>query len=103
MALVDSLGTWVAAHLESASSSWEEQVTLLLQRLRVVRCPVVLVSEETGWGVVPMTESGGRFRDRLGDLQQQLSPHCDASWLVLQGRAINLARWAAPITNPHLA
>ena len=50
----------------------------------------VLVIEETGWGVVPPTRIGGLFRDRLGALAQCLQTQADQSWLVLQGRAINL-------------
>lgn len=94
LGLVDSLGTWVAAHLESERMAWQEQVDTLVSTIRLLSCPLVLVSEEAGWGVVPMTAAGGRFRDRLGELQQQLAPHCDAAWLVLQGRAIDLSPMA---------
>lgn len=97
LGLVDSLGTWVAAHLDQEGSAWQEQVDTLLNTIQRVRSPLVVVSEETGWGVVPMTTAGGQFRDRLGALQQRLSPHCSGSWLVLQGRAINLAQLALPI------
>lgn len=100
LALVDSLGTWVAAHLESDAARWQEQVAVLLQSVRLTLGPVVMVCEETGWGVVPSTAAGGRFRDRLGELQQHLSPLCDAAWLVLQGRPIDLARLAQPFTSP---
>lgn len=94
LGLVDSLGTWVAAHLESEGTAWQEQVDTLVSTVRLLSCPLVLVSEETGWGVVPITAAGGRFRDRLGELQQHLAPHCNATWLVLQGRAINLSSLA---------
>ncbi|MFM1797772.1 MAG: hypothetical protein RLZZ117_50 [Cyanobacteriota bacterium] len=95
VALVDSLGTWVAAHLESDSVLWEEEMAKLKAALSATGAVVVLVSEETGWGVVPMTAVGGRFRDRLGDLQQHLAPLCETAWLVLQGRAVNLSQWSA--------
>lgn len=99
LALVDSLGTWVAAHLDCDLPRWREHVATLIETLRESQAPVVLVSEETGWGVVPVTTAGGRFRDRLGELQQGLTPLCAAAWLVLQGRAINLARLGDPIPN----
>ncbi len=92
LALVDSLGTWVAAHLEREATLWEVEMGALLEALRACRAPVVVVSEETGWGVVPVTAAGGRFRDRLGELQQRLTPLCETAWLVLQGRAIDLSR-----------
>ena len=91
VALIDSLGTWVAAHLEGDSGHWDAELANLVAALRASRAMVVLVSEETGWGVVPMTAAGGRFRDRLGELQQRLTPLCGTSWLVLQGRAVNLS------------
>lgn len=92
VALVDSLGTWVAAHLDRESQLWQEQVATLVETLKFSRCRAILVSEETGWGVVPMTAAGGRFRDRLGELTQQLTPLCTAAWLVVQGRAIDLTK-----------
>jgi len=42
--------------------------------------------------VVPSTAVGGVFRDRLGALQQRLMPHCNAAWLVVSGRALDLLR-----------
>ena len=97
LGLVDSLGTWVAAHLDRDGSAWQEQVDTLVHTVQSVPSPLVLVSEEAGWGVVPMTEAGGRFRDRLGMLQQHLSPLCDGAWLVLHGRAVNLAHLGRPV------
>ena len=90
-ALVDSLGTWVAAGLELDPSAWQKRCTALVQSLSRCQVPVLLVSEQTGWGVVPATAIGGLFRDRLGSLEQQLAPLCAAIWLVVAGRALNLS------------
>lgn len=48
-------------------------------------------------GVVPATPIGGLFRDRLGLLAQQLETRSDRSWLVLQGRAIDLHAIGEPV------
>ena len=61
---------------------------------------MIIVAEETGWGVVTSTEAGGLFRERLGSLTQRLMPRCDAAWLVLHGRAIDLLRNSVPV--PHV-
>jgi adenosylcobinamide kinase/adenosylcobinamide-phosphate guanylyltransferase len=90
LALVDSLGTWVAAGLEHDRDRWSDECGALLASLSACAVPVVLVSEQTGWGVVPATAIGGLFRDRLGALEQQLVPLCDALWLVVAGRALDL-------------
>jgi adenosylcobinamide kinase/adenosylcobinamide-phosphate guanylyltransferase len=96
LALVDSLGTWVSAGLDLDSQGWLEQSELLLTSLSHCRGRVLLVSEQVGWGVVPPTAIGGRFRDRLGGLEDQISAHCQHLWLVVAGRALDLL----PITEP---
>jgi len=97
LALVDSLGTWVAAHLDLDAPAWEQQCSSLETAITACRAAVLLVCEECGWGVIPATAIGGRFRDRLGALQQQLAHKADRSWLVLQGRAIDLFSISLPI------
>ncbi|MBM5820961.1 MAG: bifunctional adenosylcobinamide kinase/adenosylcobinamide-phosphate guanylyltransferase [Cyanobacteria bacterium K_Offshore_surface_m2_011] len=97
LGLVDSLGTWVAAHLELEAPDWRLRCDELLSAIGTCPAPLVVVCEETGWGVVPATASGSRFRDRLGALQETLQAHCEASWLVLQGRAVDLLALSQPV------
>jgi adenosylcobinamide kinase/adenosylcobinamide-phosphate guanylyltransferase len=99
LALVESLGTWVAAHLDCGEPAWQELQARLQASLR--RGPeVVLVIEECGWGVVPATAAGGRFRQRLGEMQQRLAAEAQASWLVVQGRALDLHALGCPVPQP---
>jgi adenosylcobinamide kinase/adenosylcobinamide-phosphate guanylyltransferase len=97
LGLVDSLGTWVAAHLEREQGEWELRRQGLIAAIAACPAPLVVVCEETGWGVVPPTAAGCRFRDRLGALQERLQHHSDAAWLVLQGRAIDLRALGQPV------
>jgi adenosylcobinamide kinase/adenosylcobinamide-phosphate guanylyltransferase len=99
-ALVDSLGTWVAAGLELDASAWQQRCTTLVHSLSRCKVPVLLVSEQTGWGVVPATAIGGLFRDRLGALEQQLAPLSVAIWLVVAGRALNLSNLGLAVPAP---
>jgi adenosylcobinamide kinase/adenosylcobinamide-phosphate guanylyltransferase len=96
IALVDSLGTWVSAGLDLPGPDWLQHTERLFCSLR--RCParMLLVSEQVGWGVVPPTAIGGLFRDRLGSLEDQITPHCQHLWLVVAGRALDLL----PISQP---
>jgi adenosylcobinamide kinase/adenosylcobinamide-phosphate guanylyltransferase len=94
---VDSLGTWVAAHLEADPADWEQRCAEVQAALAGLSCPVILVCEETAWGVVPATLLGLRFRERLATLQRQLAADCDQAWLVLQGRAIDLHALSHPV------
>ncbi|WP_255090082.1 bifunctional adenosylcobinamide kinase/adenosylcobinamide-phosphate guanylyltransferase [Synechococcus sp. Tobar12-5m-g] len=98
--LIDSLGTWLAHHLALESGEWAHCQAELLKALGRCRSAQLIVCEETGWGVVPATAIGGRFRDRLGSLQQQLHQRCLASWLVLHGRALNLLALSQPVPSP---
>ena len=95
--LVDSLGGFVANHLDLDGAAWAEKSEKLIFTLlqRSFKCVVVI--EETGWGVVPPTKIGGLFRDRLGQLAQQLDQIADLSWLVLQGRAVDLRAISHPV------
>lgn len=88
--LIDALGGYVAWNLDLEEPAWLRQSEALIQQLNQMNQTRVIVIEETGWGVVPATRIGCLFRDRLGELAQALQVHADASWLVLQGRAINL-------------
>ena len=95
--LIDALGGFVAWNLALAESDWLNRSEALLQQLNQMRQTRIMVIEETGWGVVPATRIGGLFRDRLGELAQALQQHADSSWLVLQGRAIDLRAMSHPV------
>ena len=88
--LIDALGGFVAHHLELDRPAWDLLCKRLITAITSSHCTLVLVIEETGWGVVPPTRIGGLFRDRLGALAQQLDRIADTAWLVLQGRALDL-------------
>ncbi|MAR06637.1 MAG: adenosylcobinamide kinase/adenosylcobinamide phosphate guanyltransferase [Cyanobium sp. NAT70] len=95
--LIDSLGGFVGQHLDQSSEAWNERRDALVQQLSVMSQTRVLVIEETGWGVVPSTKVGGLFRDRLGETAQLLQTEADDSWLVIQGRAINIQSLGVPV------
>ena len=97
LVLVDSLGTWVAAALDLDSDRWTIQSRGLLDSIGRTQAALILVAEEASWGVVPSTAIGGLFRQRLGQLLQELMPCCDAAWLVLHGRAIDLLAISQPV------
>jgi adenosylcobinamide kinase / adenosylcobinamide-phosphate guanylyltransferase len=89
--LVDSLGTWVANLLDRSDNDWLELTQALLARLQTSLATVILVAEETGWGVVPAYPSGRLFRDRLGMLSRQIGTVADAVYLITGGHVLNLA------------
>jgi adenosylcobinamide kinase/adenosylcobinamide-phosphate guanylyltransferase len=90
--LIESLGTWLAWHLDEGDEAWQSRCAQLHLAIERFPGPVIIVVEETGWGVVPPTAIGGLFRDRLGGLQQELMQHGTGAWLVVAGRALDLMR-----------
>jgi len=85
--LVDSLGTWVASHLDFAVDSRP-----LCEAMRVRRGHTIVVSDEVGLGVHPSTAVGRRFRDALGDANQAVAAIADRVLLVVAGRVLPLER-----------
>lgn len=90
--LVDSLGTWVANLLALTEPQWQEEVKNLSQTLQNSSSQIILVAEETGWGVVPAYPMGRLFRDRLGDLSRSIGAIADQVYLVTGGYALNLSQ-----------
>lgn len=62
--LVDSLGTWLANLLEENETTWTETLSRLLTSLSHSKADLILVAEETGWGVVPAMGRPWRARRR---------------------------------------
>jgi adenosylcobinamide kinase / adenosylcobinamide-phosphate guanylyltransferase len=90
--LVDSLGTWVANLLDRSDAQWENLTQELLRVLPTSLASVVVVAEETGWGVVPAYPSGRLFRDRLGMLTRQIGSIASTVYLVTGGHVLNLSQ-----------
>ena len=95
--LIDSLGTWVANWLEGNDSVWQQQVSSLLAALQSCQANCIFVGEEVGWSVVPAYELGRLFRDRLGELNQQIGAKSAAVYLVVAGFAIDLRQVGIPV------
>ncbi|OLM13291.1 Nicotinate-nucleotide--dimethylbenzimidazole phosphoribosyltransferase [Pseudonocardia sp. Ae505_Ps2] len=96
--LVDDLATWLTGVLDDAGT-WaapvvpagvDAAVDGLVSAVAAAPGPLVLVSAETGLGVVPDTRAGRLFRDRLGELNAAVARVCDDVVLVVAGRALAL-------------
>jgi adenosylcobinamide kinase/adenosylcobinamide-phosphate guanylyltransferase len=98
--LVDCLGTWVTAVVDELGtwdeplSSWqerfEERLNPVLQAWQQASGPLVAVTNEVGWSVVPEHRSGRTFRDLLGVVNQRVAAASDDVLLVVAGRVLKL-------------
>lgn len=93
--LVDSLGTWVAAH-DDLAADVDALCAALRTRAASGRGDTVVVSEEVGLGVHATTPAGRRFVDVVGELNRAVADLSDRVLLVVAGRVLPLDR----VTDP---
>jgi adenosylcobinamide kinase / adenosylcobinamide-phosphate guanylyltransferase len=86
-ALVDALGSWVAAVPDMAVDP-----VAFCEAVRHRSGDTIVVSEEVGLGVHPVSDAGRRFADILGTLNRMVADVADAVWLVIAGRVLPLER-----------
>jgi adenosylcobinamide kinase/adenosylcobinamide-phosphate guanylyltransferase len=99
VAVVDSLGTWLSSYVV-AETPLEEPVAALLAALAATPADVVMVAEETGWGVVPPYPLGRTFRDELGRLTATIAGNAGRAYLVVAGFAVDLRAAGRRISGP---
>lgn len=89
--LVDCLTLWVSNLLCLDNGiHLEEQKQALLQQLSEQQSDVILVSNETGMGVIPMGKLTRRFVDESGWLHQALATRAHQVTLVVAGLPLQL-------------
>lgn len=86
--LVDCITLWLTNLL--LGPGFEPERSLFLEALPALPGRVILVSNEVGWGVVPMNELGRRFADEQGRINQAIAAACSGVTLVVAGQALEL-------------
>ncbi|MBW7861549.1 MAG: bifunctional adenosylcobinamide kinase/adenosylcobinamide-phosphate guanylyltransferase [Rhodocyclaceae bacterium] len=99
--LVDCLTLWLTNLLAStpelpdppdaqALQDFQRERAALLDVLPILPGRILLVANETGFGLVPQTPLGRLFRDEAGRLNQDLAARCDEVSLVVAGLPLRL-------------
>ncbi len=84
--LVDCLTLWLTNLLLSDDVSMlARERDALLEQLKNLPGHIILVSNETGMGIVPEAKLARRFGDEAGRLHQQLAQRCDRVILTVAG------------------
>jgi len=84
--LVECLTLWLAHLLTSGSTErLESERSSLLRAMKEIPGHVILVSNETGLGIMPPGALTRRFLDVSGELHQSLAALCDRVTLVVAG------------------
>ncbi len=83
--VVDCLTLWTSnlmmagEHPETISQKVQQLIAAIIQS----RCPVILVANEVGLGIVPENQLARRFRDQAGFINQQVAAAVnDVVWMV---------------------
>ena len=91
--VVDCLTIFAANLMEAEGENEkaiESRVEALCEALRAVRCSVVVVSNEVGSGVHPVSPLGRRYRDLLGEINQRVARIADDVVLMVAGLPLAL-------------
>ncbi len=83
--LIDCLTLYAAHLMEIDAAAAECAIAALSQTLLHPPVDIVLVSNEVGSGVVPSYPSGCRYRDLLGELNQETAAVADNVVLMVAG------------------
>ncbi len=84
--LVDCLTLWLTQLLcDEDGAKLQLEVSALLSVLPDLPGKIILVSNETNMGIVPMGELSRRYCDEAGRLHQQLAVICDQVILMVAG------------------
>ncbi|WP_137008874.1 bifunctional adenosylcobinamide kinase/adenosylcobinamide-phosphate guanylyltransferase [Aquitalea aquatilis] len=92
--LVDCLGMWLMRFFRSDDQFDEmdfvQERQWLLEAIAAVQGQLLLVSNEIGWGVMPMSSVARRYGDLLGRLNQDIAARCQRVTLVACGLPLAL-------------
>lgn len=95
--VVDCLTLWLTNWLmpmdgEPRMEDWRGECAELQLLLPTLSSPVVFVSNEVGWGVMPMGREVRAYVDELGRLNQLVARQCGELTLMVAGQA-----WTRPV------
>ncbi len=88
--LVDCLTMWLSNLLTRREADLEEEKRQLAEVLPRMQTPVIVVTNEVGWGIVPANPLARRFRDVAGTLNQHIASLADVAVLVVSGLPLYL-------------
>ena len=92
--LVECLTLWLTNLLCQRPEQLVAERDSLCRAVETLSCELVMVSNETGLGVVPAGALSGQFVDISGELHQKLAALCERVTLTVAGLAIDLKQSA---------
>ena len=88
--LIDSLGGFILNTLKKKEKDFVNSLNILLLYLSSYRDKIIIVGEQTGWGLVSEYKIGNLFAERLGIALKEITKISKENWLTINGKAIKL-------------
>jgi adenosylcobinamide kinase / adenosylcobinamide-phosphate guanylyltransferase len=88
--ILDCLTLWASARFADTDQAITAEWTCQLSAFKAASWPMIIVSNELGWSLVPPERESRRFRDLAGSLAQQAAAAADQAWLIVAGCALRL-------------
>ena len=88
--LIDSLGGFIVNSLKKKEDEWKTCLNNLLYYLGSYKSKIIIVGEQTGWGLVSEYEIGNLYTDRLGICLKEITKISKENWITINGKAIKL-------------
>ena len=88
--LIDSLGGFIVNSLKKKEKEWKNCLNKLLFYLDSYKSKIIIVGEQTGWGLVSEYEIGNLYTDRLGICLKEITKISKENWITINGKAIQL-------------
>jgi adenosylcobinamide kinase / adenosylcobinamide-phosphate guanylyltransferase len=88
--IIDCLTLWASARFADSDETLKALWNAQLAAFTAAPWPVIVVSNELGWGLVPAEADARRFRDLAGTLAQLTAAAAQEVWLVVAGCPLRL-------------
>ena len=97
--LIDSLGGFIVNSLKIKEEDWKNCLNNLLYYLESYKSKIIIVGEQTGWGLMSEYEIGNLYTDRLGVCLKEITKISKENWITINGKAIKLDNMFFEIPN----
>ena len=90
--IVDCLTLWTSNLLGAGVSASDivDRARIVARKAATRRAPVAVVTNEVGWGIVPVNDMARSFRDLLGRVNASFVDVAERALLVVAGRVLPL-------------
>ena len=88
--LIDSLGGFIVNNLKIKEDEWRNCLNNLLYYLKSYKSKIIIVGEQTGWGLMSEYKIGNLYTDRLGVCLKEITKISKENWITINGKAIKL-------------